>query len=276
KPASPKLTTVPVSLEEPTRKLKRVKRLEKKSTKAPTGVSLTEEAQYKEVHKKSLRDFHKTHPSGSSTITKISPSATKIKPYVTNEGTGAKPGVPDVTEEESTEKRDSGDDNTQSDSERGSHSEHETDENETGSESDQEEIEEEIKDDKEEKEDEFVKTPSNDIDGEDETKIKDKAEGNKDEGMDYTTMQANTHTPYNVSTNPPFALPNFASVFQFNNIVTTLKKEVAELKKGDPLNTQVTALVDEHLDSRPGATIDEFMNYLSASITVRITEQVKI
>ncbi|GKG36901.1 hypothetical protein Tco_0447074, partial [Tanacetum coccineum] len=62
-------------------------------------VALTEEAQYEEVSKKSLRNFHKTHPSGSGIVT----SAAKIKPYVTNEGTGAKPGVPDVTEEESTE-----------------------------------------------------------------------------------------------------------------------------------------------------------------------------
>ncbi|GKE15036.1 hypothetical protein Tco_1422613 [Tanacetum coccineum] len=65
-------------------------------------VALTEKAQYEEVLKKSLRDFYKTHPSGSGTVTKITPSATKIKSSITNEGTGVKPGVPDVTEEEST------------------------------------------------------------------------------------------------------------------------------------------------------------------------------
>ncbi|GJT22764.1 retrovirus-related pol polyprotein from transposon TNT 1-94 [Tanacetum coccineum] len=129
KPASPKLSTVPVSPEEPTRKSKRVKRTAKKSTNVPTTsvviretpvmslfkkkekatvekrtridllseVALTEESQYEEVSKKSLRDFHKTHPSGSGTVTKIAPSAAKIKPFVTNEGTGAKPGVPDIT-----------------------------------------------------------------------------------------------------------------------------------------------------------------------------------
>ncbi|GKD15863.1 hypothetical protein Tco_1205021, partial [Tanacetum coccineum] len=57
--------------------------------------------------------------------------------------------------------------------------------------------------------------------------------------------------------------------------VIALEKEVAKLKK-DPLHTQVTALVDDHLDARLGATRNEFMNYLSASITVRITKQVKI
>ncbi|GJR83879.1 hypothetical protein Tco_0154664 [Tanacetum coccineum] len=55
-----------------------------------------------------------------------------------------------------------------------------------------------------------------------------------------------------------------------------MEKEVVELKKDDLLNTKVTALVDEHLDSRLGDTIDEFMSYLSASIIARITEQVKI
>ncbi|GKF06478.1 hypothetical protein Tco_0037146, partial [Tanacetum coccineum] len=131
KPTSPKLSTVPVSSEEPTRKSKRVKRHAKKSSNVPTTsvvirdtsvmssskkkekvtvekckgikllseVTLTEEAQFEEVCKMSMRYFHKTHPSGSSIVT----SAAKIKPFVTNEGTGAKPGVPDVTDEESTE-----------------------------------------------------------------------------------------------------------------------------------------------------------------------------
>ncbi|GJZ85943.1 hypothetical protein Tco_0657553, partial [Tanacetum coccineum] len=114
-------------------------------------VALTEDAQFKKVRRKSLRDFHKTHPSGSGTVTKTAPTAAKIKPSVTNEGTGVKPGVLDVTEEKST-------------------------------------------------------------------------------------------------------------------------KSEAELKRNDPLNTQVSALVDEHLDSRLGATRDEFMSYLSATITVRVTE----
>ncbi|GJT10177.1 hypothetical protein Tco_0857219 [Tanacetum coccineum] len=53
-----------------------------------------------------------------------------------------------------------------------------------------------------------------------------------------------------------------------------MEKEVAELKK-DPLHTQVTALVDDHLDLRLGATREEFINFLSVSLTARITEQVK-
>ncbi|GJQ90845.1 hypothetical protein Tco_0001984 [Tanacetum coccineum] len=183
-------------------------------------VVLTEEAQMKEVCKKSMRDFHKTHLSGSCKVSKIPQSTEKIKPSITNEGTGAKPGVPDVTKEESTkseaeswgrdeddrnndhdsssegidQENDSGDDNTQSDNEKGSDSEQETYENESGSESDQQENKEEVKDDEE---DEFVKTLSNytPTDDEDETnvesKVDDNAEGDEDKGMDDTTNLLN-------------------------------------------------------------------------------------
>ncbi|GJY66458.1 hypothetical protein Tco_0468696 [Tanacetum coccineum] len=229
------------------KKSKRVKRSAKKYTKAPAGgvviretpemplsknkkkvnvargkgikllsdVALTEEAQYEEVQRKSLRDFHKTNPSGSGTITKTASSAANIKSSVTNEGTGVKPGVPDVTEEESSkskaetwgnnedgnnneqdsksegseEENDSEDKNTQSDNEKGSDSKHESDENKSDSESDHQENEEEDKDDDEEEEDEFVKTLSNNSNDEDEAKINDKAEGDEDEEMDYTTSQ---------------------------------------------------------------------------------------
>ncbi|GKB60444.1 hypothetical protein Tco_0916630 [Tanacetum coccineum] len=68
-----------------------------------SNVALTEEAQMKEVHKKSLRDFHKTHPSGSGTVAKDPPSVAKITPPVTSEGTGDIPGVPDVTNDDSSE-----------------------------------------------------------------------------------------------------------------------------------------------------------------------------
>ncbi|GKB21375.1 hypothetical protein Tco_0855298 [Tanacetum coccineum] len=124
-----------VSPEKPTGKSKKVKRPAKKSTKAPargvviretlemplskkkekvdvargkgikllSDMALTEEAQFKEVRRKSMRDFHKTYPSGSGTITKTTPSAAKIKPSVINEGTGVKPRVPNVIEEDSSE-----------------------------------------------------------------------------------------------------------------------------------------------------------------------------
>nr|GEZ25513.1 hypothetical protein [Tanacetum cinerariifolium] len=133
KPASPKLSTVPASPKEPTRKSKRVKRPTKKSSDAPTvGVVI------RETHVKSL---------------------SKKKEKITVE---KRKGIDFLSEGALTEEA----------YEKGSNSEHKTDENESGSESDQEENKEEIEDDKEEDEDEFVKTPSNDTDDEDETKIK--------------------------------------------------------------------------------------------------------
>ncbi|GKD08072.1 hypothetical protein Tco_1187757, partial [Tanacetum coccineum] len=76
------------------------------------------------------------------------------------------------------------------------------------------------------------------------------------------------------TTNPLSNLPDFSSVFQFNDRITALEKEVADLKK-DPLHTQVTSLVGSHLDTRLGESIQEFMNFLSKSLTARIKEQVK-
>ncbi|GJV50839.1 hypothetical protein Tco_1446580 [Tanacetum coccineum] len=202
-----------VSTEEPTGKSKRVKRPAKKSTKALargiellSDVALTEEAEYEKVRRKSMRDFHKTHPSSSGAV--------KIIPSVTSEGTGVKLGVLDVTEEESSEseaeswgnneddsnneqdssgkesdqKNNNDDNKTQSDNENESDSEHETNEIESGSESNPEENEED-EDDEEEVKDNIVKTLSNDSDNEDETKIIDKIEGDEDEEMDYTTSQ---------------------------------------------------------------------------------------
>ncbi|GKD33526.1 hypothetical protein Tco_1249035, partial [Tanacetum coccineum] len=398
-----------------------------------SDVALKKDAQFEEVRRNSMRDFPKTHPSSSGVVTKPTPSAEKIKPSVTSEGTGVKPMVPDVTEEESSESeveswgndeddnnndqdsssegsdqdKDCDDDKTQSNNEDESEFKHKTDENESGSESYQEEDEEKIEDDEEEEEEELVKTLSKYSDDEDETKIADKAEGDEDEEMDYTTSQlyddvditlnelvdtdkgfvqeegtdatmtnvqqgnenpkilqvkedahvtlstilqktavpvscsshssdlaakflnfsdilttkaeivspmdvhvhhevpskqtptlltipisvitdsslvyttvipqslpsftpppqhsTSTPPPTFKATNTPSTLPDFALVFQFNNRVTTLEQEIAELKK-DPFRTQVTALVDEHIDARLGATRDEFMNFLSASL----------
>ncbi|GJU91653.1 hypothetical protein Tco_1304076 [Tanacetum coccineum] len=111
---------VPVD-EEPVQKGKRVKRPAKKSTtkiaagvvirEAPvetkskskekekvdvtrgkgiellSEVALIEEAQMKEVRNKSLRDFHKTHLSGSGMVSDKPPSVDKITPTFTSEGT---------------------------------------------------------------------------------------------------------------------------------------------------------------------------------------------
>ncbi|GJY84659.1 hypothetical protein Tco_0498685 [Tanacetum coccineum] len=104
KKASPsKKDSVPVKAdEEPIQKSKRVKRASKKSSTTPAA-ALTEEAQIKEVKKKSLRDFHKTHPSGFGPFAEDPTRVAMITPTVISEGTGDKPGVPNVTNDDSTE-----------------------------------------------------------------------------------------------------------------------------------------------------------------------------
>ncbi|GJS83156.1 hypothetical protein Tco_0749697 [Tanacetum coccineum] len=179
KPASPQLSTVPVSPKEPTKKTKRVKRPAKKSTKAPAGgvviretpemplskkkekmtvekrkgidllskVELTEEAQYKEVRKKSLRDFHKTHISGSGVLDVTEEESSKSEAESWGNDKNDSNNKQDSRSEGSDKENDSDDKDTQSDNEKGSDFEHETDENESDSKSDHQENEKEDEDD---------------------------------------------------------------------------------------------------------------------------------
>ncbi|GKB26430.1 hypothetical protein Tco_0865831 [Tanacetum coccineum] len=125
-------------------------------------VALTEEALMKEVRKKSLREFHKTHPSGSSTVVVKPPSVDKVTPTVTSEGTGDKPGVPDVTEDDSTESESESLGNDEDDSindDQDSSNEDSEQENESEEQVSDSEQEEEYEDDDQEEE-EFVHNPS--------------------------------------------------------------------------------------------------------------------
>nr|GEV35758.1 hypothetical protein [Tanacetum cinerariifolium] len=196
KPASPKLTTVLVSTEEPTRKSKRVKRPAKqaptrgffiretpeipvskkkekvdvargKGIKLLLDMALTEEAKNEEVRKKRLSIF------------------TRLIQVVLGNDEDDNNNDQDSKSDGSDQEKASNDDKTQSDNENKSDSEHET--NELGFKSDQEEDKEKIEDDEKEEDDKIVKTPSNDSDDEDETKVADKVEGDEYEEVDYTT-----------------------------------------------------------------------------------------
>ncbi|GJU17941.1 hypothetical protein Tco_1145907, partial [Tanacetum coccineum] len=168
KPASPKLTTVPVSTEEPTGKLKRVKRPTKKSTQTPArGVVIRETPEMPLSKKKEKVDVSRAESWGNDEDDNNNDQ--------------------DSSCEDSDQENASDDDKTQSDNDNKSDSKHEKDENESDFESDQEENEEDDEDDEEEEEEEVVKTSSNDYDDEDEAKISDKDEGDGDEEMDYTT-----------------------------------------------------------------------------------------
>ncbi|GJY37489.1 retrovirus-related pol polyprotein from transposon TNT 1-94 [Tanacetum coccineum] len=350
----------------------KVKRKEKEKVDVAHGkriellsdVALTEEAMLKEVRKKSLRDFYKTHPSGSGTINEKLPRIATITPTVTSEGTGEKPGVPDVTEEDSikseSESWDNDEDdsnNEQDSSNEGSEQENESQEQESDSEQDEEsedddQEEEEFDQEKESKDDEIknarLEEPTKTTTGivqdahviistiPKKTKVPVTSSSHSSDLASkflnfsdiphgdteivslldvhvhhevprtqaptlltipvsviiesspvYTNIPQSSQTftpppiqttpipsPTTGTTNPPSTLPDFASVFRFNDRIVALEKEVVDLKK-DPLHTQVTTLVDEHLDIRLGETREEFMNFLSESLTARIKEKVK-
>ncbi|GKA42179.1 hypothetical protein Tco_0734839 [Tanacetum coccineum] len=99
----------------------------------------------KEVRKKSLRDFHKTHPSGSGTVAEKPPSVVKITPTITSEGIADKPRVPDVTNDDSYESEyeswgndEDDNNNEQESSDESSKQENESEEQELNSEQDEE------------------------------------------------------------------------------------------------------------------------------------------
>ncbi|GJX39977.1 retrovirus-related pol polyprotein from transposon TNT 1-94 [Tanacetum coccineum] len=153
---------VPVD-EEPIKRGKRLKTPAKKSTSTPPAIALTEEAQMKEVRKKSLRDFHKTHPSGSGMVAKKPPRVDKITP------TG-------YDEDNSNNKQES--------SNESSKQENESEEKEY----DSKQVEEEEAEDDDQEEKEFVHNPSP-TDDKDDDNLESKSDEEK--GMDDTTYQFN-------------------------------------------------------------------------------------
>ncbi|GKE07794.1 hypothetical protein Tco_1411345 [Tanacetum coccineum] len=376
---------VPVD-EEPVTKGKRIKRsVKKSSTKPATGivireppvetkskgkekekvdvahgkgiellseVALTEKAQLKEVRKKSLRDFHKTHPSGSGTGAEKPPSVEKITPTVTSEGTddsndeqeskdesSEQENESEEQESDDSEQEDESDDDNQEEEEVDQENESEDDEIESDEDKGMDDTTNQFDDDVDSRLEEPTQTGKEVVQGEGgDAEMIDAQQGN--ENLETTQEQVvedarviistvmkktevpatsssglsdlaskflnfsdiphtdaeivspfdvpiqhevpNTQTttllpipfsvitiiplslqtftppplvstpippPTTVATNPPTTLPDFASVFRFNDRITVLEKEVAEIKK-DPLHTQVTSLVDEHLNTR--------------------------
>ncbi|GJR18686.1 hypothetical protein Tco_0967213, partial [Tanacetum coccineum] len=194
----------------------------------------------------------------------------------------------DSRSEGSDQEKDSGDDKAQSNSEKGTDSEHETDENESD--------ETKIKDKTEGDEDEGMDYATNQFNDDVNLRLNEPVNTNEglmkkeDSHVTLYTVPQKTKVPVTNSSHSSDLASKFLNFSDIPHtdaeivspmdvhvyhIIIALEKEVAKLKRNDPFNTQVTALVDEHLDSRLGATRDEFMSYLLASITARITEQVK-
>ncbi|GJT92465.1 hypothetical protein Tco_1081310 [Tanacetum coccineum] len=252
-------------------------------------VALFEKAQIKEVRKKSLGDFHMTHPSGSSTVAEKPPSVEKITPTVISEGTGDKPGVPDVTNDDSF-KSESGSEEQESDSEQDEEpgdddqeeeefdqeNESKDDEMKSDEEQGMNDTTDQFDDDADARLEEPTKTTTGIVQGEgNDTEMTEAQQGN--ENLETTQEQVVEDAHVTISTVPKKREVPVTSSSRSSNLASkflTLEKEVADLKK-DHLYTQVTSLVDSHLDTRLGETRQEFMNFLSESLTARIKEQVK-
>ncbi|GKD71275.1 hypothetical protein Tco_1325365 [Tanacetum coccineum] len=269
-------------------------------------VALNEKALLKEVRKKSLRDFYKTHPSGSGIVAEKPPSDEKITPAATSEGTSDKPRVPDVTANDSTEsesksweKEDESDDDNQEEGEVDQENEFEYDEIESDEDKGMGDTTDQFDDDEDARLEESTQTGKEVVQGECANKqcstVTKKTEvpvtsssRSSDLASKFlnfsdiphtdaeivspfdvpvqhevpniqtttllpihvsviTTIPQSLHTftppplmstptppPTTEATNPLSTLPDFASVFRFNNRIIALEKEVAELKK-DPL-----------------------------------------
>ncbi|GJW59235.1 hypothetical protein Tco_0105966 [Tanacetum coccineum] len=83
-----------------------------------------------------------------------------------------------------------------------------------------------------------------------------------------------TPPPTIQTTNPLSNLPDFSSVFRFNDRISALEKEVVELKK-DPLHIQLTSLVDEHLDTRLGETREEEVSNFAPPVIEKLFHETR-
>ncbi|GJR52348.1 hypothetical protein Tco_1402869 [Tanacetum coccineum] len=285
KPASPKLTIVPASTEEPTRKSKKVKRPAKKSTQAPAR------AQLKEVRKKSLRDFHKTHPSGSGTVAEKPPSVEKITPTVTSEETGDKRGVPNVTEDDSTESESDGQENESEEQESDLEQDEESDDdNQEEEEVDQENESED--DEIESDEDKGMDDTTNQFDVCADVEMIDTQQGNENLETTQEQVVEDAHVTIStvmkkteVSATSSSRSSELASKFlNFSNIPHTdaeivslldvhVHHEVPRTQAPTLLTIPVSVITESSLVGEKPEK--QFMNFLSESLMARIKEQVK-
>ncbi|GJY83385.1 retrovirus-related pol polyprotein from transposon TNT 1-94 [Tanacetum coccineum] len=173
KKASPsKKDSIPVQAdEEPVQKGKRVKRSAKKSSTTPAAGIVIRETLVKTkstgkekvdvTRGKGIELLSERTSCGSGTVAEKPPSVDKITPTVTSEGTGDKPGVPDVTKDDSIESESESWGNDENDSNNDKDSSNEDSEQENESEEQVSDSEQEDEsDDGDQEEEEFVHTPS--------------------------------------------------------------------------------------------------------------------
>nr|GFA28789.1 hypothetical protein [Tanacetum cinerariifolium] len=203
-------------------------------------VALSETAQLKEATKLSKKDFHISYASGSG-----------------DGGTGTKPGVPDVPKYDSeSDKESCGDSGEEDDDEDDTKDDYDNDDNDANDDDNQEDGD---KNDHEEETD-SNRTKSNitkfpvlnqsntKLYEEEEEKINDEEKTDEEEDdaitkelyKDVNVNLGNTDAEMiNAETTTSFpALPDFASVFKFNERVTNLEKDLLEMKQVDQKEAQ--------------------------------------
>ncbi|GJV07868.1 hypothetical protein Tco_1345524 [Tanacetum coccineum] len=233
-----------------------------------SDVALTKEAQMKEVHKKSIRDFHKTHPIDSGTVAEDPPSVAKITPPVTSEGTDDIPGVARYSEQEEESEDDDQEENKNDDDLKLGYSSRSSD------------LASKFLN--------FLDIPHTDAEIVSPLDVLVHHEVPRTQAPTLLLIpvsvipesspvfinipqssQTFTHTPILATptpppiiqtTNPLSNLPDFSSVFRFNDRISALEKEVAELKK-DPLHTQVTSIKEQVKDQLPQILPHDVSNF---------------
>ncbi|GKC53544.1 hypothetical protein Tco_1076289 [Tanacetum coccineum] len=123
-------TKKPATKPKPTKKKAPVKADRGKGLNVLSEVALSEAAQLKEATKRSKKDFHISHASGSGDGTDFEsgvPDEQQRKISGTDEGTGTKPGVPDVPKYDSKSEKESWGDSGEEDDDDEDDSEDESD-----------------------------------------------------------------------------------------------------------------------------------------------------
>nr|GEU31540.1 integrase, catalytic region, zinc finger, CCHC-type, peptidase aspartic, catalytic [Tanacetum cinerariifolium] len=232
----------------PDMKKQPAKKIKAKGLAVLSEVALSEAEQIKMATKKSKKDFHISHASGScdgvDAQSKV-PDEQVQKTSGTNEGTGTIPRVPDVPPYESESDKESWGDSEDEDDK----DDDGVDDNDDGDNDD--DAESNDHDDDKEDVDESVRTPfENELT--DDEKLDDEETIDDEEDYEQQTPTIPTSTYINPTVTLP-KIPNFAFVFKFDQRVSALETEMFELKQTNQFVkalSSIPVIIDQYLASK--------------------------
>ncbi|GKC00341.1 hypothetical protein Tco_0986477 [Tanacetum coccineum] len=204
----------------PTKKKAPVKADKGKGLNVVSEVALSEAAQLKEATKQSKKDFHISQASGSGT----------------DEGTGTKPGVPNVPKYDSENEKESWGDSGE-----------EYDDDEDDTKDDEGNDATDVNKDSDGNDDDDG-NDGNDGDGDDDDANDDDKQEDDDTNDDDKETDTTTSFP---------SLPDFSSVFKFNDKVTNLEKDLSEIKQVDQY-AQALSFIPAISTYEAAASLSEF------------------